>query len=106
MDDVAMVLTDVDGQVRYWSAGAERAFGHGAEVAVGRTLDLIIPAEYRAGHWAGFRRAMEKGVAGLDGQVSPFPVRRADGEVAETPGRLTLLRGPSGRAVGAMVVFG
>src|SRR4051794_19879525 len=78
LDHSPVVLTDAEGVIRFWSAGAETAFGYAAIEAVGQTLDLIVPAEYSDAHWAGFRRAMAAGAA-AEGQINPFPVRRADG---------------------------
>ena len=106
MDKTAVIVADATGAIRFWSAGAEAAFGHPAGVALGQTLDLIVPPDFRDAHWIGFRRAVETGVAGVEGLTTPFPVRCADGRVAEAPGRLTLVRAPHGQVVGAMVVFG
>lgn len=105
MDRNAVVMTDSAGVIRFWSGGAEKAFGYTAIEAVGQTLDLIVPAEYREAHWAGFKRAMEAGAASLEGQVNPFPVHQASGGVEPVPGRLTLIRQTDGRVIGAMVVF-
>ena len=106
MDKTAVIIADATGAIRFWSAGAEEAFGHAADVAVGRTLDLIVPPEFRDAHWIGFRRAFETGVAEVEGLTTPFPVCCADGRIEEAPGRLTLVRAPHGQVVGAMVVFG
>jgi PAS domain S-box-containing protein len=106
MDRHAVVIADPEGVIRFWSPGAEAAFGYGAAQAVGRTLDLIVPDEFRDAHWLGFRRAIASGSAGVEGMTSPFPVRRAGGEVAEVPGRLALVREPDGAVVAALVVFG
>ena len=105
MDQTAIIIADTAGVIRFWSPGAETAFGYAAERAIGDTLDLIVPPEHRDAHWIGFRRAVESGAAAVEGQTAPFPVRRADGGVRETPGRLALVRDPQGRVVGAMVVF-
>ena len=58
----AMIFADGDGVIRLWNVGAEAMFGYRAEEAVGRTLDLIIPAPLRARHWAGYREVMATGV--------------------------------------------
>jgi PAS domain S-box-containing protein len=105
MDNNAVVMADQAGIIRFWSAGAEKAFGYSAAQAVGQTLDLIVPEEYREAHWRGFRRAVASGAADLEGQTSPFPVRDADGAIAATPGRLTLVRQPQGQVIAAVVVF-
>lgn len=105
MDNYAAVLADRDGIIRFWSAGAKTAFGHGAEEALGKTLDLIVPPEHAQAHWEGFRAAMESGSAAAEAKAVPFPALRANGEIAVARGRLTLIRAPDGAAVGAIVVF-
>lgn len=106
MDRSAVVIADAEGVIRFWSGGAEKAFGYAAAAAVGQTLDLIVPEQYRPQHWMGFRRAVVAGAAAVEGQVNPFPVLHADGTIAPFPGRLTLIRQAGGQVVGAMVVFG
>ena len=106
MKNNAVVIADSDGVIRFWSPGAEAAFGHLASDAVGQTLALIVPEEYREAHWRGFRRAIEAGSAAAEGEPGPFPVLLADGEIVAFPGRLSLVREPAGGVVGALVVFG
>ncbi len=105
MEAEALVIANRAGVIRVWSAGTEARFGWSGAQAVGATLDLIVPAEYREAHWRGFRQAVESGVAQLEGQTSPFPVRHADGAVREVAGRLTLVRDPRGRVVAVVVAF-
>jgi PAS domain S-box-containing protein len=47
VDDEPVVLADRNGVIRFWSRGAEQAFGHAVAEAVGQTLDLIVPPEHR-----------------------------------------------------------
>ena len=98
-------MADTAGAIRFWSTGAQQAFGYSAEQAIGQTLDLIVPPDYREAHWNGFRRAIASGNAAVEGQSVPFPVRCADGTILPTPGRLTLLRAPHGEVIAAIVVF-
>jgi PAS domain S-box-containing protein len=104
MDD-AMVLADVNGIIQLWSTGAERMFGHPASKAVGETLDLIIPVEYRDAHWNGFRRAVASGQTPAEGADLSFPAQHATGEVIERRGRLTLVRRPQTNVVAVVMVF-
>ena len=106
MAEIPVVMVDASGAIRYWSRGAEQAFGHSQTAAVGQTLDLIVPAEFRAHHWAGFRKAMALGVADAEGKPGQFPVLGADGGIVAVSGTLSLLRGLDGRTLGAMVIFG
>jgi PAS domain S-box-containing protein len=105
MDRHPLVIADTAGVIRFWSPGAEAAFGHAARDAVGQTLDLIVPPDFRDAHWQGFRRAIAAGAASVENQAAPFPVRHANGDVVETPGRLALVRAPGGEVLGAAVVF-
>jgi PAS domain S-box-containing protein len=57
----AIVATDRAGIINFWNPGAGRIFGFTADEAIGRSLDLIIPANLQARHWAGFNRVMETG---------------------------------------------
>jgi PAS domain S-box-containing protein len=54
----AVVYADGDGGIGFWNAGAEFLFGHSAAEASGKRVDMIVPEEYRAMHWAGFNRAI------------------------------------------------
>jgi len=106
VDEIPVVMVDEAGLIRYWSKGAERTFGHPPQVAVGQTLDLIVPPEFRGAHWAGFRRAMASSKADAEGKPGPFPVMGASGKPLTISGTLTLLRTADGQAMGAMVIFG
>lgn len=96
----AIVLADPDGIIRYWDAGAEQLFGHPVEEAIGRSLDLIVPPEFRERHWTGFRQAASTGICKLDGAALSIPVRCKDGTIQPFPGRIVLLQGPRNDVVG------
>jgi PAS domain S-box-containing protein len=105
LDEIPIVMVNEAGLIRFWSKGAERAFGHPHLDAVGQTLDLIVPPQFRDAHWAGFRRAMASGKADAEGKPGPFPAMRAGGEPLTINGTLSLLRRADGLAMGAMVIF-
>ena len=106
MDGTAIVIADTAGVIHFWSKGAEDSFGHSPAKAVGHTLDLIVPAEFREAHWAGFRRAIASGRADAEGQLNLFPVLCANDEIRNTSGKLTVLRRDDGTVTGCMVIFG
>jgi PAS domain S-box-containing protein len=54
----AVIYARADGGIGFWNAGAEAFFGHSPQEALGKRVDLIVPEEYRAMHWAGFARAI------------------------------------------------
>jgi PAS domain S-box-containing protein len=51
MADHAIVVADADGNITWWSPGAEALIGHSAAAALGQSLDLIVPEALRARHW-------------------------------------------------------
>ena len=74
----AVVYSDRDGAIQYWNGGAARMFGHTAEEAVGRSLDLIIPEGLRARHWDGYRETMRTGRACYWSRSRKAPWRKGD----------------------------
>lgn len=75
----AVVYADRDGLIRLWNHGAETIFGYGAQEALGKTLDLIIPERWRARHWAGYREVMKTGVTRYGRDLLAVPAARKDG---------------------------
>jgi PAS domain S-box-containing protein len=106
MDNHAIVMANGAGEIQGWSRGAEKLFGHTAAEALGKTLDLIVPEDFREQHWNGFRHAMDAGSANLDGQSTEIPVKCRDGTVTVFPGAFMLLRNAQKQVIGAMVIFG
>ena len=100
-----MVVADADGLICYWNRGAEELTGYAAATAVGSSLDLIVPTDYRERHWAGFRAAMDSGTARFEGAAANIPVLCADGAVRRWPGRFTLIRDARGNPAGAAAVL-
>ncbi len=76
----ALVYADADGTIRAWNRGAVRIFGFAEAEAVGRSLDIIIPANLRERHWQGYRETMRTGLTRYgDGQLLSVPAVRKDG---------------------------
>jgi PAS domain S-box-containing protein len=77
---IGLVVMDGDGVVRSWNDGATALFGHGADAAVGRTVeDLIVPTELGEGHRSGLARLRSTGRPRRLGGSFTVPARRADG---------------------------
>jgi PAS domain S-box-containing protein len=76
----AVIATDRDGTITFWNPGAARIFGHTATEAVGQSLDLIIPENQRARHWAGYHDVMRTGQSRYSGgDILAVPALRKDG---------------------------
>lgn len=54
----AIITVSRQGVITSWNAAAESLLGHPADQAIGQTLALIIPPEYRARHMAAFHTAV------------------------------------------------
>ena len=75
MDDHAIVISDLKGTIKVWSAGCGKLFGYSENEAIGQSLALIVPEKYRERHWQAFHAAMRDGCAKIDGKTSNVPVR-------------------------------
>jgi len=95
MTDQGLVIADRGGIIRLWSDVATSLFGHEERDAVGSSLDLIVPEEFRERHWLGYRRACTDGIADAE-RVAMMPVLCADGQVRRFAGHLLPVRGPYG----------
>ena len=101
----ALVLAEPSGVIRVWNPGAEALFGHRAADAIGQTLDLIVPPEFRERHWAGFKAAMDAGDGKIDRAAANLPALHRDGTVMRVAVRLLVLHDARDRVAGAMAVF-
>jgi PAS domain S-box-containing protein len=57
----AVLFADREGVIRLWNDAAEEIFGYSRAEAVGESLNLIVPAEFREAHWRGFEAAIDAG---------------------------------------------
>jgi PAS domain S-box-containing protein len=101
----ALVFAEPSGLVRIWNSAAELLFGHRAAEAIGQTLDLIVPPDYRERHWAGFRDAMAAGDGNIDHSSFNIPALHRDGTIFRVEVRLLVVHDSRNRVAGAMAVF-
>lgn len=93
----AIVAADRTGNIIVWNPGAERVFGYPVDVAMGQSLDIIIPESLRQRHWAGYSRVMETGLTRYgDGDLLAVPGTKHDGSRISLEFTVTLLREPDG----------
>jgi PAS domain S-box-containing protein len=111
-DDVARALLDQtpdavifagkDGLIGYWNQAAVRVFGHSESAALGQSLDLIIPEQFREAHWTGFDRALGEGDTKYRGQALATRAVRADGETIYVELSFAIVKGGDGAVMGAL----
>jgi len=102
----AIVATDRDGRITFWNPGAARIFGFAADEAKGQSLDLIIPENLRARHWAGFRHVMETGTSRYgEGDLLAVPGLTREGRRISIEFTIAMLRDQDGKLVGMAAVM-
>ena len=101
----AIIATDRAGTIEYWNASAERIFGYPESVAVGQSLDLIIPERLRQRHWEGYRRVMDTGRSRYgEGDLLAVPALREDGTTISVEFTIVPLREADGTILGLAAV--
>jgi PAS domain S-box-containing protein len=102
----AIVFSDGQGIIQFWSSGAERMFGFMAAEAVGQSLDIIIPEPQRARHWEGFNRVMATGESRYGhGDLMAVPGLRKDGTRISLEFTIVPLLDENGRMEGMTAIL-
>ena len=102
----AIVYADAEGVIRRWNRGATRIFGFAEAEALGRSLDIIIPAGLRERHWEGFRNTMRTGRSRYgDGQVLSVPAVRKDGARISVEFIIVPFTNDSGQMIGIAAIM-
>ena len=98
----AIIFAGTDGVIREWNGEAEAVFGHSREEAVGQSLDLIIPEEFRKAHWAGYDRALAEGKTKYKGRAMPTRSVRKDGSTFYVELSFAIVLDEHGTVLGAL----
>ncbi|MVT67995.1 PAS domain S-box protein [Bradyrhizobium pachyrhizi] len=102
----AIVATDVEGRITLWNPGAVRLFGFSAEEAIGQSLDLIIPENLRARHWAGFRHTMATGTSRYgQGDLLSVPALTRHGTRISVEFTIVMLHDAARKVAGTVAVM-
>lgn len=102
----AIIATDHAGNISFWNPGAVRIFGFTADEAIGRSLDLIIPDNLRARHWAGFNRVMKTGESRYgDGDLLSVPALTREGRRISVEFTIVMLKDDLDRATGTVAIL-
>ena len=98
----AIIFAGRDGVIREWNPAAETLFGHSREEAVGQSLDLIIPEEFRNAHWTAFDRALADGATKYKGRALPTRSVRKDGSTFYVELSFAIVLDEAGTVLGAL----
>jgi PAS domain S-box-containing protein len=102
----AIIATDRTGTISFWNPGATRIFGFAANEAIGRSLDLIIPDNLRARHWAGFDRVMETGESHYGhGDLLSVPALTKDGRRISVEFTIVVMMDERSHPVGTVAIL-
>ncbi|MFD1019585.1 EAL domain-containing protein [Thalassobacillus hwangdonensis] len=77
----AIVTSDHKGRILSWNKAAERIFGYTADEVKGKSLEIIMPPEYREAHMNGMARFNETRQARVIGRTVELDGLRKSGEV-------------------------
>ena len=76
----AVILVDVEGNVRFWNDGATRMFGYTDEEVAGKELhSFIMPERYRSAFTKGFKIFQSTGKGPFIGKVYEIEAKKEDG---------------------------
>lgn len=101
----AILISDREGIIRYWNAGAERILGYPASEAVGQSLDLFIPEALRGRHWEGYHRVMASGETKYKTGLLSSPGIRKDGSQVSLEFSMVLLKDEHGQMQGCASIM-
>lgn len=102
----AILATDRSGTITFWNPGAERIFGFTADEALGRSLDIIVPANLRKRHWDGYARVMETGESRYGrGDLLAVPALTKDGRRISVEFTITILFDKHRRPLGTAAIL-
>lgn len=102
----AIIYSDAEGIVRFWNRGAERVFGYAEAEAIGQSLDLIVPEDLRARHWAGYNATIRSGNTRYGaGEILAVPAMRKDGRRISIEFTILPFRDEAGRMAGIAAIL-
>ena len=101
----AILISDYEGIIRFWNAGAERILGYSADEAIGQSLDLFIPERLRGRHWEGYRRVMDSGETKYKTGLLSSPGIRKDGAQISLEFSMVLLHDENGAMHGCASIM-
>jgi PAS domain S-box-containing protein len=100
----SIMVCDASGAIVYWNKASERIFGHTAEDAIGKSLDLIIPERQRNRHWEGYEKTMATGITKYGADLLRVPALHRDGRTLSIAFTVSLLQAADGQVTGIVAI--
>ncbi|MGN6605384.1 MAG: PAS domain S-box protein [Jatrophihabitans sp.] len=97
----AIVVTDLDGHIRYWNPGAERMYRWPADAVLGRHIDKLLVTRWNEGWDADSVRAHLMANDSWEGELTHL---QADGRRVVVLTRKALQRDDAGRCTGILSI--
>lgn len=102
----AIIYADADGVIRFWNDAATRIFGFSVAEVIGRSLDIIIPANLRQRHWDGYNATIRTGRTRYGaGDLLAVPALRKDGARISVEFTIVPFHDGAGRMVGVAAIM-
>jgi len=101
----AIVVSDAQGAIALWNAGAERIFGYTEAEALGKSLDLITPERLRKRHWEGYDKSMQTGTTKYGTTLLKVPATHKDGRPLSIAFTVAMLFGADGKVASVVAVI-
>jgi PAS domain S-box-containing protein len=100
----AIMVCNAEGAITLWNRAAERIFGFSEAVALGQSLDMIIPQRQRQRHWDGYNKTMETGITKYGADLLRVPALHKDGHTLSIAFTVSMLFSEN-REVTGIVAF-
>lgn len=97
----SIVASDAKGDIVLWNVGSQRIFGFTQDEALGQSLDIIIPAPFRARHWEGYHETVASGESRYGaGDMLAVPGLHKDGRRLSIEFTIVLMKDDGGHVTG------
>lgn len=102
----AILAADASGVIQFWNHGAERIFSISADMAIGQSLDLIIPQNLRQRHWEGWAKVMMSGKSRYgEDELLRVPAIRENGDRFSCEFSIIMLKDNEGKLSGVAAIL-
>lgn len=93
----AVIMSDSNGCIVFWNAGASNVFGYSEDEVMGKSLTILMPERYREMHINGMNRVTTTGASNYLGRILDYEGLRKDG--SEFPLHLSVNAWPTPQGV-------